>query len=203
MPRWFCGDTLCPWWRFIGLFWYLSMKLEARAASRLSVVVLCYRKPGLQIFNGSEDCELNLINKSQANHMRSFGQGQQLWQVECLDCKLLKECCSSRCEIEVFRHLELCRKHVAHDLSVTFKGNYFIWCSAHEYVEPNVRSDDDNSGAVSVAAKVKAGGSSQDEGASDKVKKARKAPLSILLKLFSRKPELDVLACLTLNCRPL
>lgn len=37
-----------------------------------------------------------------------------------------------------------------------------------------------------MAAKVKAGGSSQDEGASDKVKKARKAPLSILLKLFSR-----------------
>ncbi|WZZ73757.1 hypothetical protein YC2023_085127 [Brassica napus] len=35
---------------------------------------------GLQIFNGSEDCELNLINKSQANHMRYFGQGQQLWQ---------------------------------------------------------------------------------------------------------------------------
>ncbi|KAH0869493.1 hypothetical protein HID58_076515 [Brassica napus] len=73
---------------------------------------------GLQIFNGSEDCELNLINKSQANHMRYFGQGQQLWQVECLDCKLLKECCSSRCEIEVF--------------SQTFR------VVAHEYVEPNV-----------------------------------------------------------------
>ncbi|KAG2265610.1 hypothetical protein Bca52824_072689 [Brassica carinata] len=140
MPRWFCGDTLCPWWRFTGLFWYLSMKLEARASSCLSVVVLWFLVAdilaglrlirsflfsflfiGLQIFNGSEDCELNLINKSQSNHMRSFGQGQQLWQVECLDCKLLKECCSSICEIEVFRHLELCRKHVAHDLSVTFK----------------------------------------------------------------------------------
>ncbi|KAF3598634.1 hypothetical protein F2Q69_00033842 [Brassica cretica] len=34
---------------------------------------------------------------------------------------------------------------------------------------------EDNSGAISVAAKVKAGGSSQAEGASDKVKKARKA----------------------------
>ncbi|KAF3489835.1 hypothetical protein F2Q69_00054206 [Brassica cretica] len=44
MPQWFCGDTLCPWLRFTGLFWYLSTKLEARAASRLSVVVLCYRK---------------------------------------------------------------------------------------------------------------------------------------------------------------
>ena len=43
-----------------------------------------------------------------------------------LDCKLLKDCCSSRCKIEVFRHLELCRKHVVHDLSVTFKGNSFV-----------------------------------------------------------------------------
>ncbi|RID59566.1 hypothetical protein BRARA_F02787 [Brassica rapa] len=34
---------------------------------------------------------------------------------------------------------------------------------------------DDNSGAISVAAQVKAGGSSQAEGASDKVKKAPKA----------------------------
>ncbi|KAJ4874911.1 Uncharacterized protein Rs2_39929 [Raphanus sativus] len=40
-----------------------------------------------------------------------------------LDYKLLKECCSSRCEIEVFRHLEFCRKHVAHDFSVIFKVN--------------------------------------------------------------------------------
>ncbi|CAN7047587.1 unnamed protein product [Brassica oleracea var. botrytis] len=141
MPQWFCGDTLCPWWRFTGLFWYLSMKLEARAASRLSVVVLCYRKfiaARLQIFNASKDCELNLINKSQANHMRSFGQGQQLWQVECLDCKLLKECCSSRCEIEVFRHLELCRKHVAYDFPVTFKGNYFVSSNTLQYMSLNL-----------------------------------------------------------------
>ncbi|CAN7077799.1 unnamed protein product [Brassica oleracea var. botrytis] len=141
MSRWFCGDTLCPWWRFTGLFWYLSMKLEARASSRLSVVLvysLDFASSGrLQIFNGSEDCELNLINKSQANHMRSFGQGQQLWQVECLDCKLLKECCSSICEIEVFRHLELCRKHVAHDLSVTFKGNYFVSSNTLQYMTLN------------------------------------------------------------------
>ncbi|KAJ4896537.1 Uncharacterized protein Rs2_23331 [Raphanus sativus] len=34
---------------------------------------------------------------------------------------------------------------------------------------------DDNSGAISVAAKVKAGGSNQSLGASDKVKKAHKA----------------------------
>ncbi|CAF1974178.1 unnamed protein product [Brassica napus] len=141
MPRWFCGDTLCPWWRFTGLFWYLSMKLEARASSCLSVVLiysLDFASSGrLQIFNGSEDCELNLINKSQSNHMRSFGQGQQLWQVECLDCKLLKECCSSICEIEVFRHLELCSKHVAHDLSVTFKGNYFVSSNTLQYMTLN------------------------------------------------------------------
>lgn len=36
MPQWFCVGTLCPWWRFSGLFWYLSMKLEAWASSRLS-----------------------------------------------------------------------------------------------------------------------------------------------------------------------
>ncbi|KAH0868406.1 hypothetical protein HID58_075428 [Brassica napus] len=87
MPRWFCGDTLCPWWRFTGLFWYLSMKLEARASSCLSVVLI---------------------------YSLDFASSG-------LDCKLLKECCSSICEIEVFRHLELCSKHVAHDLSVTFK----------------------------------------------------------------------------------
>ncbi|WZZ47128.1 hypothetical protein YC2023_043387 [Brassica napus] len=35
-----------------------------------------------------------------------------------LSCKLSEESFSSRCDIEVFRHLELCRKHAAHDLSV-------------------------------------------------------------------------------------
>ncbi|KAF3517095.1 hypothetical protein DY000_02063557 [Brassica cretica] len=50
---------------------------------------------------------------------------------------------------------------------------------AGDGVNPDMEGDDDNgednSGAISVAAKVKAGGSSQAEGASDKVKKARKA----------------------------
>ncbi|CAF1698668.1 unnamed protein product [Brassica oleracea] len=93
----------------VEVFWSVLVSLYEVGSlslfSPLSVVVLCHRRfiaARLQIFNGSEDCELNLINKSQANHMRYFGQGQQLWQVECLDCKLLKECCSSRCEIEVF-----------------------------------------------------------------------------------------------------
>ncbi|KAH0892154.1 hypothetical protein HID58_054583 [Brassica napus] len=66
--RWFTRRTLPPQILNLSMFFWCF--------------IYSYMQ-GLQIFNGSEDCELNLINKSQANHMRYFGQGQQLWQVEC------------------------------------------------------------------------------------------------------------------------
>ncbi|KAH0894741.1 hypothetical protein HID58_057170, partial [Brassica napus] len=48
----------------------------------------------------------------------SWGQVNSYGKTNDLSCKLSEESFSSRCDIEVFRHLELCRKHAAHDLSV-------------------------------------------------------------------------------------
>ena len=49
-----------------------------------------------------------------------------------LSCKLSEESFSSRCDIEVFRHLELCRKHAR--FVCLFKGKFFVFAKTLQYM---------------------------------------------------------------------